>query len=334
MRKPKYLSYSSLTKYEEEPDEWCIRYVVDNRPPREPQWQPAGVGSAFDARVKAVMYEYSYGANYKPEQFSYEALFEKQVEQHNRDFCGPAGDYVFACYELSGFLDRLKALADRAVEPPQYEFRIEREVGGVPLLGLPDGHFILPIEDSQRETLDVIADFKVNGFCSRSSVSPNQGYILCMDGYSADKQSRSHGTTHAKAEVKDYKGIQIGGWMEDFSEQWANQLSGYGWCLGAEVGDENVVTLIHQCVAKPMKVGRPLLRFAEFAGPVRKPYQDFLLQRYQKCWNAIETGHIFQDLTRDESDEQFNIINSQATKTVTGEHDLLVDLTRPIWRGK
>lgn len=312
--------------FEADVDEWCLRYLTDDRPDREPQGNAAGVGSAFDARVKAHMYTHSYGPGYMPEKYSYEALFEKQVEPQNRDFAGPAGDHVFECYQISGFLDRLKALADKAVQSPQYEFRVEREVGGVPLLGLPDGFIQLP-------EVDVILDFKVNGYCSKSAVSPNPGFLLCCDGYTAAKQSRSHNTSHKSAEIRDYRGVKIGGWMEDFSEAWASQLTGYGWCLGEAIGSENVVLMIHQVVAKPIPEMRPLLRFAEFAGPVRKPYQEFLLQRYLKCWRAITENHVFQDLSVEESRKRFDLLAGQGTYMVENKDSLLTQLTRPQWRG-
>lgn len=334
MRKPKYISYSALSKFEEDPDEWCMRYLVDERPPREAQGEAAGVGSAFDARVKAHMYEHTYGKNYKPEQYSYEVLFEKQVEEHNRDFAGPAGDHVFEAYRIAGFLDKLKELADKSSIPPQYEFRVEREIEGVPLLGLPDGYMRIPVEDTQGdETLAIVLDFKVNGYCSKSSTSPNQGFLLCRDGYEAKKQSRSHNTTHKLAEPRDYKGVQIGGYMEDSSEAWASQLSGYGWCLGEPIGSENTILMIHQVVAKPIPEARPLLRVAEFAGPCREPYQQHLVKRYQKCWNAIETGHVFSDLSREESDQRFEMINKTASHYVNSPDETFMSLVRPTWRG-
>jgi hypothetical protein len=328
MRKPNYLSYSALSLFESDLDEYCLRYLVDQKPPREQQGTPAGVGSAFDARVKADLYDFSYGKGYKPELYSYGALFEKQVEPQNRDFCGPAGDHVFECYKTSGFLDRIKALAATAWEPPQYEFTIEREVGGVPLLGKPDG--LIRLID-----LSVVLDFKVNGYCSNSAVSPNQGFLLCRDGYVAPKQSKSHDTTHKNAVAKPYRGVTIGGHLEDSSEPWASQLTGYAWTLGEPVGSENVVFLIHQCVAKPIPEARPLLRFAEFAGTVRKPYQDHLLYRYQKCWAAIQNEHVFHNLPLEESRARFDLMNAQAkTMVADGGDSIWVQLVRPTWRGK
>lgn len=332
MRKPKYLSYSALSLYESDIDEYVIRYLVDDRPDREQQGMPAGVGSAFDARVKAHLYEHTYGPGYMPELYSYDALFEKQVEPQNRDFCKPAGDYVFECYKISGMLERFRAMADKSVVPPQYEFTLEKTVGGVPLLGKPDGMIRIPYKDS---TVLIVLDWKVNGYCSKSAVSPTPGFLLCMDGYVAPKQSASNGTTHKNATVSEFKGVNIGGNLEDSSEQWASQLTGYAWTLDAEIGSGDVVFMIHQCVAKPRPDTTPLLRFAEFAGPVRKPYQDFLLKRYQKLWSAIEAEHIYPELSLVESQARYELIKGQASSMVAdGKDSIWVSLIRPTWRGK
>ena len=132
-----------------------------------------------------------------------------------------------------------------------------------------------------------------------------------------------------------HKGIEIGGHLEDASEAWASQLSGYAWTLGAAIGSEDVVFMIHQCVAKPIPEASPLLRFSEYAGPVRKPFQDFLLVRYQKLWNAIETEHIYPDLSLEESTARYELMVGQASSMVAdGPDSIFTQLTRPTWRGK
>ena len=333
LRIPKYLSYSAVTKFMGDRDEYFLRYIAEHRTPRSPQGKPASVGSAFDARVKSVLYEHVYGENYKPEQFSYEALFEKQVEAHGRDFAGPAGDYVYDCYKTSGMLDRFIEIIDKAVEPPQFEFRVEKTVGGVPLLGLPDGHVKLPND------LNFILDWKVNGFCSKSSLSPNKGFLKCLDGFVAKKQSRSHDTSHGDCISMMLNGIEINGqFAEDYSEQWASQTSGYAWCLEEPVGSENWVMAIHQCVCKPLPSGDyPVLRFSEYRSRVRKPFQDMLLRKYQRCWKAVSTGHIFDELSREQSDERCEMLNNTAARmahdvnSADGDGEWFNDVVRPNW---
>lgn len=330
MRIPEYLSFSALSQYESDIDEFVLKYAADLRPPREMQGKPASVGSAFDARTKSVLYERYYGAGYMPEKYSYDALFTAQVEPQNRDFAGPAGDYVYECYKISGMFDHLTKLLDTAIEPPQFEFTVKTEVGGVPLLGKPDLFAKLP------HSVKLIGDWKVNGFCSKSAVSPNPGYQLCLDGYKAPKQSKSHGVPH-----KSYKPVLVPGlgeiseaYMEDNNEGWASQLTGYGWCLGEPVGSEDVVIMIHQCVAKSLPDAQPLLRFSQYTSKVRKPFQEHLLKRYQKCWNALQTGHLYPELSRAESDERFNMMNNQAAAMAADPDDYFNQIVRPTFRGK
>ena len=328
-RIPKYLSYSALIKFETDPDEYALRYLFTDKPIREPQGQAAGVGSAFDARVKSHMYERLYGKNYKPELYSYESLFERQVEPQNRTFCAEAGDYVFECYKISGFLQMLETLCDTAIEPPRFEFDAERTLGGVPLLGKPDGFIRLP-------NGILILDFKVNGYCSKAATSPTAGYLLCKDGYVIAKQSKSNGTCHDRATPTVVNGVMCSGWMEDASVEWASQLSGYAWTTGAEVGDENFITMIHQCVAKPVIGLKPLLRFSLYAGPVRRGFQTHLITRYQKLWAAIQSGHIFTEMTRTDNDSRLEMLAAQAKNMVSGtseEDQAFFKLLRPVWKG-
>lgn len=331
IRKPEYLSYSAVSQFFKDRDEYFMRYLAVDRPPRAPQGKPASVGSAFDAEVKAILYDRYYGKNYMPEKYSRDALFEKQVEPPQRDYAGPAGKHVCNAYVESGMFDRFVEVFDKAIEPPQFEFRVKEEIGGVPLLGLPDGHAILP-------DVEVIADWKVNGYCSKSNTSPNKGYMHCLDGYVAKKQSASNQKSHKDHTPLTFKGVPIcEQYMEDYSEQWASQLTGYGWCLGSKVGSENVIHMVHQCVAKPLHDGRgPLLRFAEFRGRTRKPFQEMLLRKYQRCWESIESGHIYYELSREESDERCERIASRASAVAndTSEHaDFFNNVIRPDWRG-
>lgn len=330
MRKPNYLSFSALTQFETDLDEAVLKYLADERPPREAQGQPASVGSAFDARTKSVLYERYYGPGYMPEKYSFDALFAAQVEPQNRDFALEAGDYVHACYKISGMFDKLVEILDRAIEPPQFEFTIEREVGGVPLLGKPDGYAKLPNGKS------VILDWKVNGYCSKSPVSPNAGYQLCLDGYRAPKQSASHNTSH-----KNFRPILLDGvgtisesYLEDANEGWASQLSGYAWCLGEPVGTEDTVLIIHQVACKSLPAAKPLLRFAHFASRVRKPFQELLLKRYQKVWASIQSEHIYPHLSLEQSRERFELMNGQAKYMKDNQDDFFNQLVRPTFRGK
>src|SRR5690606_5730332 len=85
MRIPERLSYSSFSMWEKNPEQFYLKYCAETRPPRAPQERPASVGSAFDAFVKAAFHEALFGKGHDPI-YEFEALFETQVEPHNRDW--------------------------------------------------------------------------------------------------------------------------------------------------------------------------------------------------------------------------------------------------------
>ena len=74
----------------------------------------------------------------------------------------------------------------------------------------------------------------------------------------------------------NYHGLLINsGYMEGCNNEYADQLCLYGWLLGEAVGDENVVLMIDEIVAKYMGPDvRPLLRVANHRGRVSKAHQE------------------------------------------------------------
>jgi len=90
--------------------------------------------------------------------------------------------------------------------------------------------------------------------------------------------------------------------------------------------------MIHQCVAKGMGEGqKPILRFAEFRGKVRRPFQKMLIKRYQKVWDALNSGHIYTKLSREENDKNLVRMNRQAKMFCNDKSGVLRDLTAPNW---
>ena len=74
--------------------------------------------------------------------------------------------------------------------------------------------------------------------------------------------------------------------------------------MGEKIGDENVVLSIHQIVAKPAEPS-PQLRVAAYRAQGQgTDYQSKLAERLKRCWDAITSGHVFPDLTREESDQR------------------------------
>ena len=77
------------------------------------------------------------------------------------------------------------------------------------------------------------------------------------------------------------------------------------------VGSEEVITCIDQLACKP-HTDRPLIRVAQHRCRISADWQFNLLSRLQSCWRTIKSGHIFTDLTREESDARCEVLEMEA----------------------
>jgi hypothetical protein len=260
------------------------------------------VGSAFDAFVKSYLHEKLIGSDPR---YTRDALFEKQVEPHNRDWALVAGQHVFEKYCESGALVDLMAELQRGVGEPRFEFEIngfvQAKLGGseVPMTGRPDIFFINELGAR------VIYDWKVNGYCSNSPVSPKAGYVKCRDGWrgSEKKASRLNMAPHPDCYPQEYKGLKINAFkkMQEIEVDWANQLHVYSWLLGEQIGSDDLILGIDQICGQPGET-RPWLRVASHRVKADAEYQFMLVALIESIWDTIQGGHIFDTLTREESD--------------------------------
>jgi len=323
MRQPKALSYSAFTLYEKDCEEYYLKYLSENRPPRLPQLQPMAVGSAFDAEVKASMHAVLFGAGSDPK-YTFEALYEAQVEPQNRDFARGPGRICLDAYKLSGSYDDMLKLLQKAIEPPKFESTVETPLpNGVPWTGKPDLRFVLQLPGFDR--VNFIHDWKVKQYCSKSAGRPSKGYALWRDGYDPvarkahatksfpqGKHSDSHMCEHTNYMAADHRGFTVNaGNMEHCNDEYAAQVTSYGWQLGETPGDEGFVISIDELCCKPAEPF-PLIRVAQHRGRVGRDFQLDLLKRIGKCWEAIESGHVFQDMTREENDSRIELLDAMA----------------------
>lgn len=300
MRQPKYLSPTSVHKFLDDTEEFFLRYLSDIEIPRMPQTQPMSIGSAFDAYCKSYLHERLFGvAATQGSQFELDAIFEEQVEPHNRDWARQEGEHVFEEYKKAGCLADLMLELNQAVGKPLFEFSIQDEistdVGDIPLLGKPDVFFV------NSQGARVIYDWKVNGYCSSRLTSPMKGYIKLRN--TANKQIK----THKDCVLINTKGIMINAamFLEDGNKAWADQLTIYSWLLGEPIGSEQVIFGIDQ-ITGPANG----LRFATHRLRVRPDFQYQLLEVIKMIWNAILTNHIFMDLGVDESRARGELLES------------------------
>jgi len=343
--------------WEKDPNEYVLKYLVDNRPPRTPQELPASAGSAFDAVTKAKLYEALFGKGHNPK-FEFDALFESQVEPHNRDVARDIGFHIFENYEHTGAYDDLLGLMQGAQRAPEFEFDAAATVDGVPLFGKPDCRFV------NHNGIHIILDWKVKGYCSKYGASPVKGHSLQRDGIGwvernltkaqlkkiaasieegvnehgiVGKHSRTHNQPHKLYLPMNFRGLEINtGFLETCNAEWATQLAMYGWMMGERVGDENVVVCIDEVVCKYMGEGqKPLIRIANHKSRVSRDFQINLHARMKNLWDSIHEGWIFKDMSKQESAEVFQMLQLRATGMASDgseEEDWYSQLGRPAFR--
>lgn len=308
MRMPTYLSPSQLSLWASNREEYYLRHLAETRAPKIAQTNYMSIGSSFDAYVKSALYEALYGKGHNP-QFEFMTIFEQQVEEHNRDWALTNGQYVFECYKKYGAYDELLAMVAQSKSDPRFEFTATGTIEGVPLLGKPDMQFI------HQSGCNIILDWKISGYCSKSPTSPAKNYKLARDCWGEDvaKPTRGGGGAHKEYKPMMWKGIEIhSGWLEDANMDWGNQLAIYSWLLGEPVGSQEVIVCIDQICGKPIGLEKPLLRIANHRARISKVHQMNLMQQLQDCWNAITRGHIFDSLTLMENAEYCEMMEKQA----------------------
>jgi hypothetical protein len=324
MRTIEKLSPTALHQWERDRQDFYTQRLSENRAKREPQSGAMAVGSAFDAFVKCALYSHIFGN--EGESFvdragvdtgipiyNLQRLFEEQVENKEiRPWAWEAGKYAFDCYVTWGNYNELLQELLQSEEDPRFEFSLDCVVGGVPLQGKPDLWY--------KKVVQVVYDWKVMGFCSKSSQSPKKFYRSCRDCWGLDRGKATRGGGEPKAHKGykeiDHEGHKIGShFLSEVDKKWADQITTYAWMLGVPVGDESMVVGLDQLVCKPApdpEANRmPLIRVAQHRCRISEGWQEGLLKRYQSCWEAIQSGHIFDDMTREESDARCEVLDME-----------------------
>lgn len=306
-RTPLKLSPSALARWESDVDAYFWQYIVPKefRPNRAPQTGPMSVGSAFDAIVKNSLYKRHFGESAcESDSYRMRDLIVQQCEEHTLPDSLVIACDVFEQYTECGALSNLNDLIQESPSPPRTEFEVNATIGGVPLMGKPDLHFYSHLG------AHVIVDWKVSGAVSKCGVSPQQGYQIALDL----SGTRTSGKSHKKyVPVQHPGGLEVSGWtMDQSTDYWADQLATYAWALGEPVGAQSFICRIEQlaCRPAPVKASDKRLRVKSVVhqSTVDPDYQMALLERYQKCWHHVTSGHYFPELTRSQSDRRANVL--------------------------
>lgn len=315
MRSVVHLSPTSLSKFYENQEEFYLTYMADDRPPKIPQTPPMAIGSAFDAYVKSYMHQAIFGKDNNPK-YNLEALFTAQVEPQNRDASREAGEYLFGLYKQSGCLADIMLELQASPIEPRFELDIKgviegkregifKGIAGLMFLGKPDVFFM------NKLGARVVLDWKVNGFYSNSNISPMQGYVRLRQEANGKWANKGH---HKNAMVMMHKGmlINVANYLENFNEDWAQQLSIYAWLLGEDVGAD-FIAAVDQVVCKQNYVRKfPDIRFAEHRLRISKDFQNNVYNRAAAAWEIIQSGHFFRSMSEEDSRSRCKQLDAMA----------------------
>lgn len=310
MRTLAYLSPTSISKYLEDAENFYIEYLADSRPKRQPQTRPMSIGSAFDAYSKSYLFEKLIGKS-DPDypKFQFESLFIAQVEPHNRDWARKHGNYAFTEYVRTGALADLMVELSKSIDKPRFEMSIQGMVSldafGISFLGKPDVFY------KTADALDIISDWKVNGYCSKSAVSPMKEYVKIIPSF--DK--------HKDAWPITYRGTTVnasGAKLHELDESWARQTVIYAWLCGCPVGSD-FVHAIDQVACNNRRnplpgEGYPELRFAQHRYRSDPEYQYKLFRQCKEIWTVIQGGQegYFRGLPPEDSKSRCMVLEQRA----------------------
>ena len=339
MRKLEHLSPTAIDDWGDQFDmikrsEFYLKRLADHRPPKLPQTQPMSVGSAFDAFVKNYLHVKLYGNAGKdvdhkimdhngketivrgPE-FDLGLLFKVQVEPQNREIANIDGARCLELYRKCGALSDLLIEIQMAQGDVKFEITVEANISHecmvceVPLLGKPDLSFVFEIDGVLYR---VIFDWKVNGYYSKTMKSPEKGYLKCRDSWDHTICPPSRGgpvAQHKNVIIKRFGSMSINAVLpfEEVNKKFARQLTIYGWVMGAPVGSKQIIGIEQLCGKPWPSPDGPLLRIASHRGMVSEKYQYELALHISEIWERIQSGHIFDWLSRAESDARCAVLD-------------------------
>jgi hypothetical protein len=160
----------------------------------------------------------------------------------------------------------------------------------------------------------IILDFKVNGFYSKYPVSPHKGYLRIYPGL----------YQHKDCVQCDHFGMKVNKLytLNMINEEWASQLSIYSWLCGVDVGSDWIAG-IDQIACDGKDARPPKLRVAQHRTLVDKDFQQSLFNEAADTWEAINSDHIFREMSYEDSKKRCAMLDQQVQmlKNQSGEDD-------------
>lgn len=311
MREVKRLSPSGFMTFQQNLDQYVRRYLADMPEPRYPQTKPMAIGSSFDAFVKNEL-----GRCLLPAEFvmpggelHLKTLFESQVDdEEDQKWAWEEGGHLFLQYKDLGAFDDLLADFQGCHSTPVFESGtstlVEMPDGViVPLFGYPDCYYY------KKEGILVILDWKCNNYTAKRVKSPSKFYLKER----SIKDGKFFLRTHPKVTPVEQDGLVVDAehCFSEIDKKWCLQMTMYGWMLGHAIG-EPVVLQIEQILIEPNVENHPACKCVTYRGFASSEYQFQLADQLSAAWTAISSGHIYSNLTLEESEKRVETMSRLA----------------------
>jgi len=299
-RIPTYISPSQATLFYKDRSEYYLRYLCEYRPDRFAQTPAMAVGGSFDSHVtRALALRYFGRDDPRCEgEYCLETMLDAAIEPHlDRRELTRIGLELFKRYMATGGYGRLCAELDAASDicmQGRLYYNVPERVG-LTLMGLPDVAFV-------RGGVQHVYDFKVNGFFS--AASPLKGFVW--------KGTGSGSTSHKSAILGKLDCGTVVDLSGYFDTGYLRQTSTYAWALQGGC-DSPIVVGIEQtaCRVASSRWKDPTVLSGDRQVAVSNvstrslisvEIQAAVLDEYIHMWDVINSGWIFEDLSREESD--------------------------------
>ncbi len=305
---PERYSPSACSKFYSDRQEYYLMYLAPTKVPRQKSTEAMCLGNFYDSVVTNALAIMFYGLSDVRTQteFSYETLMEGCRQDHlDNDKLEAIAKDLFAQYKSTGAFAALCAELRQADEG---SIKFQQPLyfnapGGYTVFGFQDLSFTI------GNTL-VIRDWKCNGYFSKAGITLIKNYI---DAFPKDVKRVKY--PHKDVFLsRDVCGLQFAfGCASKAIPQYARQLATYGWALNDNKAPvENLLLGIEQVSCKRGGKRVPEIMFARTSNFIKPDAQLQLLKEYDFMHETIISGHIFDDLTREESDAKCVELNNLA----------------------
>ena len=251
----KYLSPSSLKVLETQPETFYLTRLADDKSHRDPQSIQAGVGSAFDARIRAELVK----RGLVKSEFNFDEEVSKQVEPRNMEEALRVSKAMSDFYFKTALISLKWSSLGRDAS-----FTLKWKGAEVPIFCRLDSEVILTVEG---EDILVPFDWKSTGYASASGGSPKQGYAVIWNDVLPNASHKGY-----------YKDIP----WENIASDWATQVCTYWFALGNMPGERDGYAIVDQLIIRPTGS-----RVARYLGRLTQSWQRSVADRFVSAWQSI-----------------------------------------------